>query len=632
MKIKHIHISNYRAFLVNGDQETGRYTLNLPNGENLLIYGENGSGKSSLFKALRDFFVSAVNTGQIFHKNLFYDETKNSEKPFIGITIEDGNEHFFSAEAARTSTNKTPSIAEANITKGFISYRDLLKLHFRQDNNEPDLFSFFLGEEGLFTDMVVPTPAQPANKISFRDLWKKVQEKPDEDVLSDYNTNIEGQFQELENRANLLLKYFEKECKLKIDYIEGSMKEGALSPPEIYFKVTLFGKEISVHGDVLNEARLTALAISVYLAYILSLPATDMRILFLDDIFIGLDMTNRIPLINILTDPDIGDGTSFQDFQVFLTTYDREWFNLAKTYLGSGWHKVEFYVDNHSNPIERPLIRKSDTYKERAEFHFIDGDYPACANYMRKAFEQRLRCILPENTLYTGLGSSDTEASQVIVSKHQLSIKEIDDAWVFLPKTTTTISNLSARPASLQALIDKFKTLMSNYDIPFPYLEELARIKNRLLNPLSHDDLRSPVFKKELETGFSILEELYNVKSKLIIDISAVNSAFLFFDKEDSTNKEYRYKFQLLENLRYIEYKGNRKLLNAECKPISRQIKSGGTEESGPNKKQKSLYDLCKGICILSAAENDKKGVVLDESSLLSLVFTETGQPLLTLL
>lgn len=626
MKIKRIQINNYRAFLVNGDDESKRYIIDLANGENLLLYGENGSGKSSLFKALKDFFISALNTGIGFQKNLFYDEGQNSEQPFISITLEDDSEHLFSAEMAKTNTYLSTAIKEANITKGFISYRDLLKLHFRQGNKEPDLFSFFLGEEGLFTDMIVPTPQQSANRIPFGELWKKIKDKPGDDALSDYNTNIAGQFQELENRANLLLKYFQKECNLKINYSDGAITEGIVIEPKVYFKVTLFGKEITEHDEVLNEARLTALAISIYLAHILSLPPTGLRILFLDDIFIGLDMSNRIPLIEILTTSDLGDGSSFQDFQIFLTTYDREWFHIAKTYLEAGWQKAEFYVDNHSCPVERPLIRRSGTYKERAAFHFIHGDYPACANYLRKSLEQVLRNIIPENKLYKEQNSADIEDCQVSVSKRQLSMKETDHSWLFFQKESAGISGSLPRPATLHNLIDIFKSLMKDYDIPFPYSEELTKIKNRLLNPLSHDDLRSSIFKKELETGFTILEELNKVKSKILVGIFGDNPAYLFFDKEDANGNDYKYKFQLLENLRYLEYNGTGQLINAECKPISRTLKSNDTEEPGEGKNQRSLHDLCKGICIFSATKGNKENIVLEVSTLLNKVYTENGQ------
>ena len=46
MRIQAIEITNYKAFL-------GPHKFNV-SGKNLFIYGENGSGKSSLYYALKD--------------------------------------------------------------------------------------------------------------------------------------------------------------------------------------------------------------------------------------------------------------------------------------------------------------------------------------------------------------------------------------------------------------------------------------------------------------------------------------------------------------------------------------------------------------------------------------------------
>ncbi|KAA6320014.1 hypothetical protein EZS27_030158 [termite gut metagenome] len=49
-RITAITIKNCRGYF--GDYQS----FNFPKGENVLIYGENGSGKSSLYKALNSFF------------------------------------------------------------------------------------------------------------------------------------------------------------------------------------------------------------------------------------------------------------------------------------------------------------------------------------------------------------------------------------------------------------------------------------------------------------------------------------------------------------------------------------------------------------------------------------------------
>jgi len=637
MKIKRIHISNYRAFLVNDDEESSRYTIDLPNGENLLIYGENGSGKSSLFRALKDFFNAALNP-QPFQKNLFYEAGNTSEEPFIDIEIDDNTHHRFSSDGNQyllvnnESGGNTNYITQENITNGFISYRDLLKLHFRQDNQEPDLVSLFLGQAGLFSDMVVPAPAQPENKVAYKNLWIKCKGL-DHEALTDYNTNVAALFDELETKANMLLTFFHKECSLKIEYTDGVINGNALNNPTISFKVKLFGKDLPEHDDMLNEARLTAIAISVFLAHQFCIPPAELKILFLDDIFIGLDMTNRIPLLKILTSDDLGDGSSFKDAQIFLTTYDREWFNIAKSYLGD-WQKTEFYVDNHSSSIDRPLIKKSGSYEERAWFYLTQGDYPACANYLRKAFEQKLRDILPDNMLRSGFSRSDNDTSHIIVSKKHLSINQNDEVWFFMPKESNAKNISQSGFTGLQKLIDKFETLIKGYGIDFQHIDDLNRIKNRLLNPLSHHDLRSPIFKTELETGFTILKELNKVKTQIIVEVPDENPIYLFFDKGDAnTGNDYKYKFQLLENLILLEYNGEEKMLNAECKPIARFLKSDNSEELREGKNQKSLFDLCKGICIFSMPhKEDKRNVVFNPDNLINEVYNEAGQTLKKLL
>ena len=53
-RITKIFIENYKAYL-------SRHVIELPNGCNLLVYGENGSGKSSFVKAVMHYLSSSVN-------------------------------------------------------------------------------------------------------------------------------------------------------------------------------------------------------------------------------------------------------------------------------------------------------------------------------------------------------------------------------------------------------------------------------------------------------------------------------------------------------------------------------------------------------------------------------------------
>ena len=67
MRITEVEIKNFKAFY-------GTYRINLHKaGKNLLVYGENGSGKSSLFFALKLFLESGDNPSHRFEndQNIF---------------------------------------------------------------------------------------------------------------------------------------------------------------------------------------------------------------------------------------------------------------------------------------------------------------------------------------------------------------------------------------------------------------------------------------------------------------------------------------------------------------------------------------------------------------------------------
>jgi hypothetical protein len=110
------------------------------------------------------------------------------------------------------------------------------------------------------------------------------------------------------------------------------------------------------------------------------------KILFLDDIFIGLDIANRLPLLDIL-------DHEFPDYQIFITTYDKPWFEYAKGFLDNktGWKTMEFYARQTSEGYEIPCIFDDQDFLKKAEYHLQHSDYKAAAVYTRSAFEKIIR-------------------------------------------------------------------------------------------------------------------------------------------------------------------------------------------------------------------------------------------------
>ncbi len=77
MRITKIEIKNFRAFY-------GMYQIDLhKSGKNLLVYDENGSGKTSLYEALRRFLESSEGECQFKpHQNIF-----NSDDGYIKLHL-----------------------------------------------------------------------------------------------------------------------------------------------------------------------------------------------------------------------------------------------------------------------------------------------------------------------------------------------------------------------------------------------------------------------------------------------------------------------------------------------------------------------------------------------------------------
>jgi len=74
MRIQTIEITNYKAFLGTHKIAVG--------GKNVFIYGENGSGKSSLYYALKDFFQSSTEDIDLTKlENVFVPAGKKARPP-----------------------------------------------------------------------------------------------------------------------------------------------------------------------------------------------------------------------------------------------------------------------------------------------------------------------------------------------------------------------------------------------------------------------------------------------------------------------------------------------------------------------------------------------------------------------
>ena len=153
---------------------------------------------------------------------------------------------------------------------------------------------------------------------------------------------------------------------------------------KLNFEIKWNGKDVRNIMNYLNEGRLNAVALGLFLAYYKKFNASPYKLLLLDDVVIGLDMSLRLPLLEILQ-KDFDD-----EYQIIMTTFDENWFNLMKNYLdGSKWEFKRLFIkftDNNGFPFII-AIEFSD-YLKKAREYYEKGDIPAAALYARLEFER----------------------------------------------------------------------------------------------------------------------------------------------------------------------------------------------------------------------------------------------------
>ncbi len=556
-----IKLNNYKAFL-------GEYrNIEIPLNHHLLIYGENGSGKTSIYQALKDFFYSSVNTDKAFELNYFSKLADENAQGSVEIRIaeldEDGNvvrnNPFRFAKPDNQSTHRVQPIQLANKVKGFLDYKRMLQTYFikTKPGENPNLFRLVI--EDLLSDHLIYRIGGGVTTYPLGSEWKRYKDtiykldKRHKEFNKIYNElpAFEQMLRQLlitvfTEFKRLVSEYFDP--KLEID-VSLSRLECTPKPwrikQELFLNIKYAGVEITEYHLFLNEARLSALALCLYLAALKTYPpeASDLKILYLDDVFIGLDTGNRIPLLKIINKEFINEG-----FQIFISTYDRSWYETARNFFETENKKfktIELFVDDHDNDPTTPdipvIIDPGLDYFEKAKAYFKAKDFPAAANYLRKACESELRRILPAHM--TLLVDHNTEEVRKITK--------------------------------LAILVDNFFTYLNMNGLDQAPFQHFKTYKKIILNPLSHDDLETPHYKNEIQDGINLVENLKKIKSKVILKAKdSAEKPWKLGMRDTATTEMHNYEIQVLENLHLLQQDDSPIQLSS----ISCEVREGTTK------------------------------------------------------
>lgn len=404
-RIKTIEICDFRAF-----PGPTPVAIDL-DGKNLFLFGENGVGKSTIFQALDGMFAYGRTAEELAEDlrdqaNRFTPENKRGS--YVSITYDDEQPAaVWSSDGHPINAPADERIVNAAWAKAILDYRSLLETNYDH------------GEEVNLFDVCVYSLLRDYHAIGgdrLGEVWKRLEDMLERGQLRDaqlrqinddsrlFNNGLTEALGEVLPLINPILDELghgdirvSKLTAKRIAYNNSASKEGrAYDDCEVIPEITFHGQPIDYPQYFLNEARLSALALAIYFAgrkLSESQTKNDMpRIMVLDDVLIGLDQANRVPLLDVL-------AKHFQDWQVIVLTHDRVWFDIARHYQRVGqadkyWVYWQLHQphDHHSAPVATDVDSSVAGQALATARKFLkDGHIHAAGNAARLATEFALR-------------------------------------------------------------------------------------------------------------------------------------------------------------------------------------------------------------------------------------------------
>jgi predicted ATP-binding protein involved in virulence len=538
-----IELQNFKAFA-----DKAEITLN---GKNALIWGVNGSGKSSVYWAIYTFLqcstkgtngqVKYFDKGDLSLHNILAPEDRES---YIKLAFKEQGSSTI--DNFKLSVNQNESLNDfirgVDNSSEFITHRLLLNFyhykHSQKINLYPvfdrDIFPYFKTSKGnSFRDLLKKMESNLAIETKKNlELWEKEFNDGLEDLIQPIKRNEVNQFYNkflaLPGETIDIQIHFPE--YLKIEGFGKDKKNRTIKYPEITLKAQ-FGlnaplKPVNKPQSFFNEARINAIALSVRFVLMKGRKsAENLNLLVLDDLLISLDMHNRMKVTKMIIDE------YSKDYQIIIFTHDKGFFNEVVRKVDDkrdDWQIIRFY----ETPIDKnPKIEYDNSSNlDKAIDSYIRHDYEGCALHLRKEAEDFLAKYMdPELSFiwkqkeWKGLADFLSSAEKKHTEKRYSEFKKIIDFSIsadHLEKLKTQIevdAEFSDKPEELGPLLsykrkvfELIKTIKEEQEGKKDIISLLGKvnnIKDRTLNAGAHFS-EAPLFKEEIEEAIETIIEL----------------------------------------------------------------------------------------------------------------------------
>lgn len=243
--INKIEIDGFKAFPNN-------FSIDLPDGKNLLIYGENGSGKSSLYYALHVLMQSVFkddkgakyfkpgdtnggefipNNEQLININRFDEAKNNTYTPNVRITFDDGKVWRLDNGGLQSENGGNDSeIRMLNKDSAFINHSYISRFHAARNSEEINLWNVFYkdilpfhvpaGTTQFLADLYDEIVFECKSNVSMRN--KRLQQK-----IVSFNSLLSDSISKINTRVNSIYNdnfknYGDSNINIKLLYYSDS--------------------------------------------------------------------------------------------------------------------------------------------------------------------------------------------------------------------------------------------------------------------------------------------------------------------------------------------------------------------------------------------------------------------------
>jgi energy-coupling factor transporter ATP-binding protein EcfA2 len=544
-RIKEVHINNLKFF-----PELEPIKID---GKNILLYGENGSGKSSFYWALYTLLESSQKSDPEQIKKYFNKLNPNSlvnihaevdgsgvDNSFIKIVLNDNSE--FEVNHENTSINSNEEAKLSLLASDFLNYRLLQRTHTVRHTENIDLFSLF--EEAVFGYVQFSDTNwhnEDGDSIQLRNagaIYRIVKSGPEKkypnknEVLGypqkadhslaffEFTNLIEGFLSDLKSligninlRANPIIKEklkFNISFRLELEELtEYVLRRTNYSKPEIAIRLII--EDFNGTGPVikpqsfLNEARLSAVALAIRLAILEQrLQDAPIKILVLDDLMISLDMSNRDKIVKLILEEyawfydeaEPIETNRDKGHQTFILTHDRSLFSFIKnditnlpTTKKETWKLIEMYADD-IDESDSTSFEKPKVFYEQNDLAIAVKHYKQ-HDYPAAANYLRKYCEEIFCNYFPQYCWKDKESSDR--SNNKMPFQNI-------------LEN------TINAFWPRFEA------VPPLYLE-LRKYLRILLNPLSHADVGVERYKGEIKRVIQVVEAIEKLHKENTIEV-----------------------------------------------------------------------------------------------------------------